>query len=144
MQTTINNNVAFSLTGTAIAPDLVGFSLVTTLSLPTSLSATDGDMVICNAVTAAQDYIDNLGVDQQLVINEIATRIFGAPLPGLSMWVSPTSRSRRSLSGARGTMGRAIAGFLLGNYYPGDRRTDRPSKCMTAGDYFERIRPRCF
>ena len=93
---------------------------------------------------AAQDYIDNLGVDQQLVINEIATRIFGAPLPGLSMWVSPTSRSRRSLSGARGTMGRAIAGFLLGNYYPGDRRTDRPSKCMTAGDYFERIRPRCF
>ena len=35
-------------------------------------------MVIANAVAAAQDYIDNLGVGEQLVINAIADRIFSS------------------------------------------------------------------
>ena len=117
VQTTINNNVAFPLTGTAIAPDLVGISLVTTLSLPTSLSATDGDMVIANAVAASQDYIDNLGVGEQLVINAIADRIFssdarivdvGQPndqIPEIFMWRSRDDGTRYSR-------------FLLGNYTP--------------------------
>ena len=117
VQTTIDDNVAFPLTGTAIAPDLVGFSLVTTLSLPTSLSATDQDMVIANAVAAAQDYIDNLGVGQELVINAIAERIFGADarildvgqpndqIPEIFIWRSRDDGTRYSR-------------FLLGNYTP--------------------------
>src|ERR1039457_4946326 len=78
VQQTINDNVAFPLTGMAIAPDLVGISLVTTLSMSAGASTTDQDMVIGEAVAAAQDYIDNLAVGQQLVINEIADRIRNA------------------------------------------------------------------
>ena len=78
VQQTINDNVAFPLTGSAIAPDLVGISLVTTLSMATSNSTTDQDTVIGEAVAAAQDYIDNLRVGEQLVINEIADRIRNA------------------------------------------------------------------
>jgi uncharacterized phage protein gp47/JayE len=78
VQQVINDNIAFPLTGSAIAPDLVGISLVTTLSMATSNSTTDKDTVIGEAVAAAQDYIDNLRVGQQLVINEIADRIRNA------------------------------------------------------------------
>src|ERR1035441_1117697 len=46
--------------------------------MPDGASATDQDMVIGEAVAAAQDYIDNLAVGQQLVINEIADRIRNA------------------------------------------------------------------
>ena len=78
VQQTINDNVAFPLTGMAIAPDLVGISLVTTLSVATSASTIDQDTIIAEAVAAAQDYIDNLRVGEQLVINEIADRIRNA------------------------------------------------------------------
>jgi hypothetical protein len=110
VQQTINDNVAFPLTGLAIAPDLVGISLVTTLSLPAGLSATDQDMVISNAVAAAQDYIDNLAVGQQLVINEIADRIrnadarildVGQPnkqIPEIFIWRSRDDGTRYSRS----------------------------------------------
>ena len=110
VQQTINDNVAFPLTGTAIAPDLVGISLVTTLSMPAGASSTDGDMVIGEAVAAAQDYIDNLGIGQQLVINEIANRIFnsdsrildvGQPndqIPEIFIWRSRDDGTRYSRS----------------------------------------------
>jgi hypothetical protein len=117
VQQRINNNVAFPLTGTAIAPDLVGISLVTTLSVAASLSSVDGDRVISNAVAAAQDYIDNLGVGEQLVINAIADRIrnadsrildVGQPnkqIPEIFIWRSRDDGTRYSR-------------FLLGNYTP--------------------------
>jgi uncharacterized phage protein gp47/JayE len=117
VQQTINDNVAFPLTGTAIAPDLVGISLVTTLAMSAGASTTDQDMVIGEAVAAAQDYIDNLAVGQQLVINEIADRIrnadarildVGQPnkqIPEIFIWRSRDDGSRYSR-------------FLLGNYTP--------------------------
>lgn len=110
VQQTINDNVAFPLTGSAIAPDLVGFSLVTTLSVAASLSSTDQDMVIANAVAAAQNYIDNLSVGQELVINEIANQIFnsdtrivdvGQPndqIPEIFIWRSRDDGTRYSRS----------------------------------------------
>ena len=110
VQQTINNNVAFPLTGTAIAPDLVGISLVTTLTTGSSLSSTDQGMVVSNAVTAAQEYIDNLGVGEQLVINAIADRIFssdsrivdvGQPnkqIPEIFIWRARPDGSRYSRS----------------------------------------------
>jgi len=117
VQQTINDNVAFPLTGTAIAPDLVGISLVTTLAMSAGASTTDQDMVIGEAVAAAQDYIDNLAVGQQLVINEIADRIrnadarildVGQPnkqIPEIFIWRSRDDGTRYSR-------------FLLGNYTP--------------------------
>src|SRR5664279_1261896 len=117
VQTTINNNVAFPLTGTAIAPDLVGISLVTTLSMSAGASTTDQDTVIGEAVAAAQDYIDNLRVGQQLVINEIADRIRNADsrildagqpnkqIPEIFFWRARPDGTRYSR-------------FLLGNYTP--------------------------
>jgi uncharacterized phage protein gp47/JayE len=117
VQQTINDNIAFPLTGSAIAPDLVGISLVTTLSMATSNSTTDKDTVIGEAVAAAQDYIDNLRVGQQLVINEIAdrlrnadSRIFdvGQPnkqIPEIFIWRARPDGTRYSR-------------FLLGNYTP--------------------------
>jgi phage-related baseplate assembly protein len=110
VQQTINDNVAFPLTGTAIAPDLVGISLVTTLSMSAGASTTDQDMVIGEAVAAAQDYIDNLGVGQQLVSNEIADRIrnadarildVGQPnkqIPEIFIWRSRDDGTRYSRS----------------------------------------------
>src|ERR1039457_333233 len=110
VQQTINDNVAFPLTGTAIAPDLVGISLVTTLSMSAGASTTDQDMVIGEAVAAAQDYIDNLAVGQQLVINEIADRIrnadarildVGQPnkqIPEIFIWRSRDDGTRYSRS----------------------------------------------
>lgn len=78
VQQAINENIAFPLTGYAIAPDLVGISLTTTLKVSSSLAQTDKDIIVSNAAAAAQDYINNLGVGQQLVINEIANRIRNA------------------------------------------------------------------
>src|ERR1035437_9186022 len=110
VQQTINDNVAFPLTGTAIAPDLVGISLVTTLAMSAGASTTDQDMVIGEAVAAAQDYIDNLTVGQQLVINEIADRIrnadarildVGQPnkqIPEIFIWRSRDDGTRYSRS----------------------------------------------
>jgi hypothetical protein len=117
VQQVINDNIAFPLTGSAIAPDLVGISLVTTLSMSAGASSTDQDMVIGEAVAAAQDYIDNLTVGQQLVINEIADRIrnadarildVGQPnkqIPEIFIWRSRDDGTRYSR-------------FLLGNYTP--------------------------
>jgi uncharacterized phage protein gp47/JayE len=82
VQQTINDHVAFPLTGNAIAPDLVGISLTTTLSMPASLSSVDNNTVIANAVGAAQDYIDNLLVDQQLISSTKSPTGSAMPMPG--------------------------------------------------------------
>ena len=117
VQQTLNDKVAFPLTGNALAPDLVGFSLSTTLSLSSGLSATDQDVIVGAAVAAAQDYIDNLRIGETLVINEIADRIrnadarivdVGQPnrqIPEIFIWRSRADGSRYSR-------------FLLGNYTP--------------------------
>jgi hypothetical protein len=67
-------------------------------------------MVIASAVAAAQDYIDNLGVGQELVINAIADRIFssdarivdvGQPndkIPEIFIWRSRDDGTRYSRS----------------------------------------------
>ena len=66
--------------------------------------------MIANAVAAAQDYIDNLGVGEQLVINAIADRIFssdarivdvGQPndqIPEIFIWRSRDDGTRYSRS----------------------------------------------
>ena len=50
VQTAIDNTVAFPLTGSAVAPDLVSISLTATITLTASTSATDQATIISNAV----------------------------------------------------------------------------------------------
>ncbi len=71
----INQVTAFPLSGTAINPDIVGVSLNTTIKLTAGASSTDKQTASAQAVAAATDYINNLGVSKPLVINEIAAAI---------------------------------------------------------------------
>ena len=75
IQDALNQTSAFPITGTAINPDLIGISLSTTLTLTSSATQTDQQTAIAAAVQAAQNYINNLAIGQELVINEIADQI---------------------------------------------------------------------
>jgi phage-related baseplate assembly protein len=75
VQEALNQTAAFPLTGTALNPDLVGISLATTITLAASATQTDQQTAIAAAVQAAQNYINDLSVGQQLIINDIADQI---------------------------------------------------------------------
>lgn len=77
-QAAMDANTAYPLTGTALAPELVGISLSTTLTLQSGLSILDQATVISNAQTAAANYINNLDISAELIINEIATVIMNS------------------------------------------------------------------
>jgi uncharacterized phage protein gp47/JayE len=107
-QQVINQTVAYPLSGTALAPDLVGISLATTLLVAGSLSTGDRTTVVQNAVSAAQTYINNLPIDALLVINEIASTIMGSdsriidigqpnkPLGSILIWQARADGTRYS------------------------------------------------
>lgn len=117
VQTAINLNTAYPLTGTALVPDLVGISLSTTLTLISGLSTVDQAIVVTNAQQAAANYINNLQIGQELVINQIADLILSAdsrildvgdpdkPLQEVFIWRSRTDGTRYSR-------------FLINNYIP--------------------------
>jgi phage-related baseplate assembly protein len=108
VQTSINARTAYPLTGTAVVPDLVGVSLSTTLQLKSGLSTVDQSSVISNAQQAAANYINNLTIGQELVINEIAALVLGSdtrildigdpnePLLEIFIWRSRTDGTRYS------------------------------------------------
>lgn len=77
-QNAINNFVAFPLTGAVLNPDLVGISLATTITLTANSTSTDQANAVAQAVAAAQNYINNLTVGQELVINAISNAIFNS------------------------------------------------------------------
>lgn len=117
VQTALNSFTAYPLTGTAIVPDLVGISINTTLTLQSGLSLIDQSTIISTATTAAANYINNLTIGQELIINEIANVIVNSdtdiidvgnpddPIISIFIW-----RSR--LDGTR------YSEFLLNNYTP--------------------------
>lgn len=117
VQTAINSRTAYPLTGTAVVPDLVGISLSTTLNLKSGLSTIDQASVISAAQQAAANYINNLGVGQELVINRIADLIMNSdnrildigdpdkPLQEIFIWRSRLDATRYSR-------------FLINNYTP--------------------------
>lgn len=117
VQVAINTKTAYPLTGTALVPDLVGISLSTTLHLKAGLSSIDQSSVISAAQTAAANYINNLAVGQELIINRIADVILNAdtrildigdpdqPLQQIFIWRSREDGSRFSR-------------FLVNNYTP--------------------------
>lgn len=108
VQNAMNANTAYPLTGLALAPDLVGISLVTTLTLQSGLSVSDQTSLISEAQLAASNYINNLTVGQELVINEISDKIMNAnsriidignpnaPLQQIFIWRSRLDGTRYS------------------------------------------------
>ena len=55
VQQVINDTVAYPLTGLAVAPDLVGISLTTTLHLAAGIANVDAQTAAANATGAAED-----------------------------------------------------------------------------------------
>jgi hypothetical protein len=78
VQDALAGYVAFPITGTALNPDLVGFSLSTTITLSPKATSTDAQTAVSNAVAAVQNYINNLSVGQELVIDDIGEAILTA------------------------------------------------------------------
>jgi uncharacterized phage protein gp47/JayE len=117
VQQIVDNTIAYPGIGTAVAPDLVGISLSTTLTLQKNLSQGDRINVIEAASAAVQKYINNLGIGKPIVVNEIGVQIFqsdsrildvGQPnneIPELLIWRSRSDGTRYSR-------------YLLGNYQP--------------------------
>jgi hypothetical protein len=75
VQDTIDQTVAFPLTGTAVNPDIVGITLATSISVTSGSTQTVRDTAAGQAVTAVQSYLNNLPVGSNLIINEIAATI---------------------------------------------------------------------
>ncbi|MEO8595857.1 MAG: baseplate J/gp47 family protein [Candidatus Solibacter sp.] len=75
VQEVLNKHTAYPLTGIAVNPDLVGITMATTLTLSPGATQTDKDTATGQALAAATEYINNLGVGESLVINEIADRV---------------------------------------------------------------------
>lgn len=75
VQDTINNTVAYPLSGTALNPDLVGISLETTITMVAGSSQTDQSTAISQAIQAAANYINNLAIGDPLIINDISAAI---------------------------------------------------------------------
>jgi len=71
-QDTINQAVAYPLTGTVLNPDLVGITLATTIAVSTQ---TDKDTAAGQAVSAVQEYLNNIRIGDILIINDIAKAI---------------------------------------------------------------------
>lgn len=117
VQQVIDATVAWPGIGVAVAPDLVGISLSTTLTLQKNVSTADQNNILTAATTAARNYIDNLTIGEPLIVNEIGVQIFqsdarildvGQPnneIPELLIWRSRNDGTRYSR-------------YLLGNYTP--------------------------
>lgn len=117
VQTALDSNTAYPITGLALAPDLVGISLTTTLTLQSGLSTADQSTIISSATQAAANYINNLSVGQEFVINAAANQIMSSdsriidignpdmPLQEVFIWRSRLDSTRYSE-------------YLVNNYTP--------------------------
>jgi uncharacterized phage protein gp47/JayE len=108
VQTAINNTAAFPLTGLAVAPNLVGFSLETTVTFVPGISSADQQAILQSAISAAQNYINNLAIGAPLIINQLAAKIIDAdqrildigapdnPIESIFIWRSRANGTRYS------------------------------------------------
>jgi len=117
VQAQMNTATAWPIVGVATQPDLIGISLSTTLTFVSGATSSQQSAATANAVTAAENYINNLTVGQTLVINQVADQILSAdpniltigqpnqPLGGIYIWRSRDDGSRYSR-------------FLVADYVP--------------------------
>ena len=74
-QSVINQTAAYPVTGIALAPDPVGFSLSTAVQFTGNPSSSEKDVILSRAVSAGQSYINNLGVGNPLVSVPLSRRV---------------------------------------------------------------------
>ena len=108
VQAAISSSAAFPLTGLAVAPNLVGISLQTTVTFISGVSSADQASILQSAVAAAQNYINNLAVGAPMVINQLAAQIIDAdsrildigtpddPIQSIFIWRSRADGTRYS------------------------------------------------
>lgn len=108
VQAAISDTAAFPLTGLAVAPNLIGISLETTVTFIAGVSAADQASILQSAVAAAQNYINNLAVGAPMVINQLAAQIIDAdsrildigtpddPIESIFIWRSRADGTRYS------------------------------------------------
>ena len=108
VQAAVDGSTAYPLAGTAVTPDLVGISFSTSLVLVKGASAADQQAAVSAAVSAGSDYINNLSVGQEFVINELASVILNSnsnivdigqpnqPLSSIFIWRSRSDGTRFS------------------------------------------------
>lgn len=108
VQTLLDSIVSYPLVGVAVAPDLIGISLETTITFSSGTSQSDQTTIISNAVAAGISYVNNLGVGGTLVINTLANVIASAdsrildigqpdqPIEAIYIWRSRSDGSRYS------------------------------------------------
>jgi uncharacterized phage protein gp47/JayE len=108
VQAALDQNTAYPLTGLAVAPALVGISFNTTVTFLPNVSLSDQTTALSAASTAAQNYINNLGVGNTFVINDLASAIEGAssnildigsanaPIDSIYIWRSRSDGTRYS------------------------------------------------
>ncbi len=75
VQDTIDQTVAFPVTGLAVNPDLVGITFATTITLVSGTTATDRNTAVAQADRRRQTYSNHLGVGNPLILKEMATEI---------------------------------------------------------------------
>lgn len=126
----LREKAAYPAQGTALAPDLVGISLATTITVRPGTSTGEREGVLAAARNAAENYINNLRVGEELIINEIADRIrnadvritdVGEPnkqIPDLFIWLSRSDGTRYSR-------------FLVNNYTPAAGGASGPGACAS-------------
>jgi hypothetical protein len=130
-QQRVDERAVFPVVGTAVTPDLVGISLATTITMTRGVGPAERSIILSNAAASAENYINNLRINEPLVINEIADRIRNADsriadvgeankqIPEIFIWRSRSDGERYSR-------------FLVANYQPqlGERiivENSRPS-----------------
>lgn len=107
-QAQINAMTAFPLVGTAIAPDLVGISLATTVRFVNGATSAQRQTAITAAAAAVANYINNLPLGNTFVVNEAASQILNAdpnildigqpdrPLSNIYIWRNRADGTRYS------------------------------------------------
>jgi hypothetical protein len=128
VQTVLDTYSAYPLIGVAIAPDLVGISLSTTVDFVSGASLDDQNTALANATSAAEGYIDNLNIGQELVINALADAIMSSDANILDIG-SPDEPINEIFIWRARTDGSRYSQYLVNNYMPqqGERIVVEPS-----------------
>jgi hypothetical protein len=96
---------------------LVGISFSTTLTFVSSANSSDQQNAIANAMSAAQNYINNLAMGQEFVINQLADQIQNAD-PNILDIGSPDQPINEIFIWRSRDDGTRYSRYLVSNYAP--------------------------
>jgi uncharacterized phage protein gp47/JayE len=117
VQQQIDDRAAYPMLGEAVAPDLVGISLSTSVRFVAGTAASEQGLILSAASAAAENYINNLPLGATLVINEIADQIRNAHAKILDIG-DPNKQIAEIFIWRSRSDGTRFSRFLVGNYTP--------------------------